>query len=101
MQGSNGDAQDGIEDCKVIAGYGIVTTGLAGSESADVLAAWDTIECSVGQWSAGGALNTTCTTCTGYRTTNGTGKAQDADCNCEFPQVGSLYLAGCCSPFQQ
>ena len=102
LPAGNGSAQDDIGDCKVMAGYGVVGNAVGDDAT---LANWDTLECAVGTWSAGGTLTTSCTSCVGRRTTPATGATAADDCNSEyldpclllpciadalFPMLGSL-----------
>jgi len=89
LPAGNGSAQDDISDCKVIAGYGVV-----GSPSGNdtTLANWDTLECPIGSWSAGGGLTTNCTLCVGKRSTQSTGATDATDCNVCLPGFG-LYTS--------
>ena len=94
----NGDAQDRDTDCKVIAGYGV--SGSAGDAAADQLAL-EVLECAVGTYSIGGALNSTCTLCSDgaantlgpYSTTEGSGSTTAADCKSEW--LLGLYMQAC------
>lgn len=80
LPGGSGTDQNGPEDCKVIPGYGLMTAPVGGENTLE-LSQLDTIECPVGTWSAGGSLTSSCTTCSGFRTTNSTGSVTDSDCN--------------------
>jgi hypothetical protein len=83
MPAGEGLAQDGIEDCKVMAGYGVVGNPPENA-TAEELANWDTLECEVGFWSSGGGLTTPCTSCPGKRTTQGAATTSQTDCNSEY-----------------
>jgi hypothetical protein len=91
--GTDGDAQDGIEDCKVVPGFGLVGY-TPGSQSVSQLANFDTIECTIGSWSAGGIINSTCTACLGKRSTLGTASTSAADCDICLPGFGIRNTAG-------
>jgi hypothetical protein len=70
--GTNGDAQDAIGDCKVIPGYGIPSDVTPTGDDA-ARAVLDTVECPMGTFSLGGAVDTQCTSCTSPATTSETG----------------------------
>ena len=84
-----GDAQDAIEDCKVIAGYGVVGTPSSTPATDDVAI------CEIGYFSVGGAVDTVCTACTSPATTNETGStACDSKC-CNLGVMITLPLISC------
>ena len=86
-----GTDQNGIEDCKVIAGYGVDAESLSGLTDAQ-LAVADTVECEVGKYGAGGELSSICTACPYFRTTNRTGSVTVDDCYCESVLVACFAL---------
>ena len=63
LPGTLGTDQDGITDCKVMAGFGVLNnTALSGLTDAQKVNL-DTQECPIGSFSPGGLIDSRCTTC--------------------------------------
>ena len=108
-----GTDQDHYTDCKVMAGYGVLTTANSVSLSLEQKAALDIGECPIGTFGVGGEVASVCTACAAtagdgsgglgpYSTTEEAGAASAADCKGGFlsglsycPHIPKFMFCGC------